>query len=242
MTYSRFHLVFNLPVLLLLLPLAWWLGWTSAHTITLAALLGIVMIVTSPWDAIAVRYGIWDFPDDRIWRRINALPVEEYAFFCIQTTQVALLTFVIVHLGGWHSIDASITDLRTAIALSLLTIGWIVIAWRTRRIPTTRPHLHYAWHLFLWFAPVIVLQWIVGWPVLIPRWPAIVIPTLVMGTYLTLADVKAVREGIWFFDARRITGLRVASILPWEEMAFFYCTSLVVAQSFVILLPESARS
>lgn len=242
MTYFRFHLVFNVPVLLVLSVLAWWQGWSSVHSITLASLLVIVVAVTTPWDSAAVRYGIWDFPNERIWRRLFLLPVEEYAFFCIQTIQVSLLTYVVLHLGKWTSIDVSIIHPFTGVALGILIIAWVWTGIRTRRIPTTRPHLHYAWHLFFWFAPILVLQWIVGWPVLIPRWPAIVIPTLLLGTYLTIADVKAVREGIWFFDERRITGMHVANILPWEEMAFFYCTSLVVAQSIVILLPESARS
>lgn len=242
MTYLRFHVVFNLPVLLLLSLAAWWLGWTSVHSLTLAVLLVIVVATTSPWDNIAVRHGIWDFPEDRVVRRIFYLPIEEYAFFCIQTIQVALLTFLVLRMHSWTSVDASIETPGTGIALLSLLIAWVWIGVRTRSIPTTKTRLHYAWHLFLWLVPIIVLQWIVGWPVLIPRWPAVLIPTLLVGTYLTLADVKAVREGIWYFDERRITGLRIAHILPWEEVAFFYCTSLVVSQSILILLPESARS
>jgi len=242
MTYFRFHVVFNLPVLCILSVAAWWLGWSTAHSLTLAVLLGIVLVVTAPWDNIAVRHGIWDFPNDRIWRRLYYLPVEEYAFFWIQTIQVALLTFIVQRTGSWTSMNVSVYTPTTGVALLVLLAAWIVTGVRTRSIPTSRMRLHYAWHLFFWFTPIIVLQWIVGWPVLVPRWPAVVIPTLVMGTYLTLADVKAVREGIWFFDEKRITGLRIAGILPWEEVAFFYSTSLVVAQSILILLPESARS
>jgi hypothetical protein len=30
--------------------------------------------------------------------------------------------------------------------------------------------------------------------------------------------------------------------MPWEEAAFFYLTSLLVAQSYLVLLPEALRS
>ena len=40
---------------------------------------------------------------------------------------------------------------------------------------------------------------------------------------------------------RKVTGLRLAKVLPWEEAAFFFLTSLLVAQSYLLLLPENAR-
>jgi lycopene cyclase domain-containing protein len=64
---------------------------------------------------------------------------------------------------------------------------------------------------------------------------------LTIGTILSLADVWAVRRGIWFFDERQVTGLKFGGILPWEEVAFFYLTSLLVAQSIVLFVPESLR-
>lgn len=241
MTYIRFHAVFNLPILLLLSILAWWSGWSGVHTSTLAALLGIVLLFTYPWDSIAVRYGIWDFPNDRIIRRIGVLPVEEIGFFVIQTVEVALLTVIVLHTTSHSTIAHDVATSTTGLLLAILLLGVFMIARRTRGVPQDALRFHYARHLFLWFLPVVCLQWIVGWSILLPRLVAVLVPTIVIGTYLTLADVKAVREGIWFFDTRRTTGHVLFGILPWEECAFFYLTSLVVAQSIIILLPESAR-
>jgi len=62
-----------------------------------------------------------------------------------------------------------------------------------------------------------------------------------IGTYLCLADWYAIGKGIWFFDSKQITGLKIAGIMPWEEVAFFYITSLLVSQTFLILLPAGLR-
>jgi lycopene cyclase domain-containing protein len=92
-----------------------------------------------------------------------------------------------------------------------------------------------------WFLPVIVVQWLFGFDILAPRLPVILIATLVIGTLLSVADVWAVRKGIWYFDEAQITRVYVAGILPWEEVAFFYTTSLLVSQSILVLAPSSLR-
>ena len=100
MTYLRFHLLFNLPALLLLL----WLArrrLTAAHWKGIMVICGIVLVVTTPWDNWAVYQHIWDFD----WRRVTPvtvpfagiawrLPAEEYGFFLIETIFVSLLTIL----------------------------------------------------------------------------------------------------------------------------------------------------
>ena len=100
MTYLQFHLIFNLPALLLLL-------WATrqrlraAHWKWIAVLCGIVLVATTPWDNWAVHRGIWSFDWPRTtpvavrlggvtWR----LPLEEYAFFLIETVRDALFTLL----------------------------------------------------------------------------------------------------------------------------------------------------
>ena len=97
MTYLQFHLAFNLPALLLLL----WLTrrrLRAVHWKWIAALCAVVLLTTTPWDNWAVHRRIWDFDWQRVtpvvvplggvtWR----LPLEEYAFFLVETVLVALL-------------------------------------------------------------------------------------------------------------------------------------------------------
>jgi lycopene cyclase domain-containing protein len=100
MTYLQFHLIFNLPALLLLL----WLTrqrLRPVHLQWIVGLCGIVLLTTTPWDNWAVHCGIWDFDPRRV-TEISAtlggvkwhLPAEEYAFFLVETVLVSLLTLL----------------------------------------------------------------------------------------------------------------------------------------------------
>ena len=106
MTYLQFHLIFNLPALILL----FWLTrrrlrW--AHVKWIASVCVIVLLTTTPWDNWAVHRGIWSFD----WRRVTELsatlggvrwrlPAEEYVFFLVETVMVSLLTLLFLPAPG----------------------------------------------------------------------------------------------------------------------------------------------
>lgn len=240
MNYAGFHAVFNVPLLLLLFFWAGPWAWPQEKFLALAAILGVVLVFTSVWDNYAVSKGIWDFSPRRIWKRVFYLPVEEYAFFWIQSLQV------IFFLDGWlqrypqagsiaFSLESSVPGLLA------LGFGWAGIGFLGHRRWGCGTRAHYAWHLLFWFLPLILLQWIVGWGILLPRLGALLLPVAVLGTWLVYADFRAVQQGIWFFDEKQITGHKLLRLLPWEEIAFFYITSLIVAQTWLLLLPEGLR-
>ena len=69
----------------------------TVHWKCIAVLCGIVFLATAPWDNWAVHQGIWAFDEARVtsvsipWRGVRwRLPAEEYAYFLIETVQVAL--------------------------------------------------------------------------------------------------------------------------------------------------------
>ncbi len=99
---------------------------------------------------------------------------------------------------------------------------------------------HYFLHLTVWVMPIIALQWVIGWGIFLRNWRSIIFPTLIIGTYLSLADCVAVVEGIWHFDEKQILGLHLGPI-PIEEALFFYLISWLVAQSFLLFLPARCR-
>lgn len=85
MTYAGFLLAFVVPPLLVVL---WRYGATLRDRgwMPLGVLLVIVYAATTPWDNAAVARGLWDFDPARILGlRIGWLPLEEYAFFGLQT-------------------------------------------------------------------------------------------------------------------------------------------------------------
>lgn len=244
MSYLKFHAVFTLPVLGLLLLAVQWQGALTAYGAAAGVILGIVMVFTSPWDNYAVAHRIWDFPPDRVWFRVRYLPIEEYAFFVIQSLQVMALCVVLLQASDVAASTAPASPRSTLhwIAAGFVLAVWAMVGRKGQGIHRRRPSLHYAWHLLFWFAPVVLLQWAIAGDIIwADHWLTVGVATLGIGTYLSLADLYAVRQGIWFFDRQQITGHYIAGILPWEEVAFFYITSLVVAQSFVMLLPDWAR-
>lgn len=85
MTYAGFLLLFVVPPAALVL---WRHGGTlrARGWVPLAILLAIVYAATTPWDNAAVAMGLWDFDPTRIaGPRLGWLPLEEYAFFGLQT-------------------------------------------------------------------------------------------------------------------------------------------------------------
>ena len=99
---------------------------------------------------------------------------------------------------------------------------------------------HYFLHLVGWTGPLIALQWAIGWKVFRRNLRAVIAPALIATIYFGATDSFAVRDRLWFFDERQILGWRIG-ILPVEEVLFFLLTSLLVTQSFVLLLPRAYR-
>ena len=100
-------------------------------------------------------------------------------------------------------------------------------------------NLDYGLHL-LWIIGVILLQWGIAGRILLRNKRAILLPTLLIGTYYTLSDVVAIDAGIWHFDRSMISGIALGPV-PIEEVIFFFATALLVAQSIVMFLPERFR-
>ncbi len=240
-SYRAFHAVWTLP--LLAACGACFIGVQAPiiGLLVVSAVSCVVVVFTFPWDNWAVARKVWDFPDGQVWFRIQHLPVEEVFFFVVQTFHVGLLVCAwLAFFGPYPNTDADFSPVSTAL-LGILGAAWILLWFVAKKWLRSRRTSTYAVHLAYWFAPILIAQWIFAWPILAPRLDALLIPAAIVGTILTMADVWAIRRGIWFFDETQVSGIRVGAILPIEEMCFFYITSVLVAQSVIILLPAGAR-
>jgi len=242
MTYLRFHLIFNLPILIVLAAMTGTAPWILNELEAFGLVLLIVMIFTSPWDNLAVKWGIWGFPREKYSFRIGYLPVEEYAFFLLQSINVMLAILAFFHFfPDWLIGQETDVGVATLICLAASIIPWTFIVVRLRRLRRTAgPRVNYATHL-AWFLPVIYTQWLLAPSLFWGHAGLLVLVATAFGVYYTLADLVAVRAGLWYFDENQITGMKLGGILPWEEIAFFFLTSLLVAQSFLLLLPSDSR-
>jgi lycopene cyclase domain-containing protein len=242
MTYLRFHLIFNLPLLVVLAALTGPVPWLTKEVQAFALVLLAVMIFTTPWDNLAAKWGIWGFPREKFSARIGHLPVEEYAFFLLQSANVMLAVRALFHfLPDWQTGQETGINQLTLLFLGISIVPWIFIALQLRWLrKKTGPRVNYAVHL-AWFLPVIYAQWVLAPPLFWAHAGMLTLVTIAFGVYYTLADLAAVRAGTWFFDEKQITGVKLGGILPWEEIAFFFLTSLLVAQSYLLLLPGDLR-
>jgi len=242
MTYLRFHFIFNLPLLILLAAITGPFPWSSAEVSAAGLVLLAVMIFTAPWDNLAAKWGIWGFPRDKYSLRIGYLPVEEYAFFLLQSVNVMLAVRALFHfVPDWQTGQETPLTKGTLICLGASIIPWIFILIQLRWLRRKAgPCVNYAIHL-AWFLPVIYTQWVLAPFLFLAHARMLGVLTLGFGVYYTLADIAAVRAGTWFFDEKQITGVKLAGLLPWEEIAFFFLTSLLVAQSYLLLLPGELR-
>jgi lycopene cyclase domain-containing protein len=242
MTYLRFHLIFNLPLLIVLAAMTGTVPWTTGEVEAFGFVLLAVMIFTTPWDNLAAKWGIWGFPREKYSLRIGYLPVEEYAFFLLQSVNVMLAVRALFHFFP-DVMTGQETDIGmiTLICLAASIIPWSFIVFHLRRLRRKAgPRVNYAIHL-VWFLPVIYTQWVLAPALFWGHAGLLALVTFAFGIYYTLADLAAVRAGTWFFDEKQITGVKLGGILPWEEIAFFFLTSLLVAQSYLLLLPSDLR-
>ncbi len=242
MTYLRFHLIFNLPVLIILAACTGTVSWTHGEILALVLVLVAVMIFTTPWDNLAAKWGIWGFPREKYSLRVGYLPIEEYAFFLVQSLNVMLAVRALFHfMPDWEGGAETEIGKWTIICLGASTVSWGIVAmgfrWLRKRCG---PCVNYAIHL-AWFLPVIYVQWVIAPWMFWDHAGLLALVTGAFGVYYTLADLAAVRAGTWFFDEKQITGVKLAGVLPWEEIAFFFLTSLLVAQSYLLLLPSDLR-
>lgn len=203
--------------------------WSLHDSLVTLGLCLIVLIFTTPWDNWAVKRNLWNFPKEKILFRIFYCPIEEYIFFLTQTVQACLLTDILRSHFFNKTISLPAPDFRLASALGLL---WLIFFFLSKKL--SRPlSLTYLWHLFFWMLPVIIFQWTMGgfW---IQQFPLAILTTLVLGTILCLFDLIAIHQGIWFFDEKQTLGLNLFRLLPLEEILFFYLTTLMVVQGFLL--------
>jgi lycopene cyclase domain-containing protein len=242
MTYLRFHLIFNLPLVLALAVLNAPAPWLHEETLAPVLVLLAVIVFTAPWDNLAAKWGIWGFPREKYTLRIGYLPLEEYAFFILQSVNVMLAVRALFHFfPNLQTGQETDPGLFAYLCLGVSLVPWGIVAaqfyWLRRK---AGPRVNYAVHL-AWFLPVIYGQWILAPSLFWEHAGLLALVTAVFGVYYTLADLVAVRAGTWFFDEKQITGVKLARLLPWDEIAFFFLTSLLVAQSYLLLLPSDLR-
>lgn len=222
----------------------------SPH-IAILALVAVALAYTTPWDNYLVATGVWWYDEALVmgWT-IGWVPVEEYAFFILQTLLTGFWTLGLARRLGAPGLFAApgpkglagaapgagaTVRLPAAAAAGLgwlLAVGLWLSGWR----PGTYLGLILTWGL----API-VIQLAYGADILyIQRrllCGAIAAPTL----YLWLVDGLAMRSGTWVLDPAQTLGVVLGGVLPVEEMVFFLITNVLIGFGVVLLLADASQ-
>lgn len=237
MSYLQFHLVFIVPPLLLLLPLAVRRGRVLGPRArwALPAVAAIAFLWTTPWDNYLVRRGVWWYGADRVLGTMGWVPVEEYAFFILQPLLTGAWTYVLLASQEVKSVD----DRRAPRVAG--TVAWTAAALAGAFGLRVDAGV-YAGLIVVWAAPVLAAQWWFVAPAVLGMSRTFVLAAGVPTFYLWIADRHAIAQGIWSISPRYTTGLHLSG-LPVEEALFFLVTNLLVVQGLLLFLaPERHRA
>lgn len=232
MTYITFHLIFTLPLTLVLaitLPASlkesqFWTRWS----VPLLAL--VAFLYTTPWDNYLVANGIWLYGPDRVIGTIGYVPYEEYFFFLIQPILTGCWLLHVLyrlreqpgprnHVARW--VGTTFFGAATLLGIWLLTGG--------------DGRGTYLGLILVWAAPVCAGQWAIAGQKFgaVPRtFIACLLPATL---YLWFADRTAIKLGIWTIAPETSFNLSLFG-LPVEEAVFFLITNLLVVQGVLMLL------
>ena len=227
MDYLTFHLLFTVPLLVVLAAVYLRERLYADDSSPLGALIVsvIALVYTTPWDSYMIRREVWWYGEGRVSVRLFEVPLGEYLFFIIQPVIAGMWLYLVLARtetrpsGGW----------APRYVLALVGVGVTGIGWWWAQGTET----FYVGMVLVWAAPVFVLQWVYGGHHIVRNLrvvaAAVVPPTL----YFASIDRLAIEDGIWVISDELTTGVKVLG-LPVEEGAFFLVTNLLVVQGIVL--------
>ena len=237
MTYTQFLLIFTvIPITVLAIVLRKDLSAVYIKTLLIVSL--IAFTATSVWDNYAVYSGIWQFPPEKtLGIYLYYVPIEEYAFFFLQTYLTGLVQLFILFRTGKKA-DLQSGQIRKAI-FPLILFPLIANLHQDQSDKLILPfgNWNYLFHLFSWSGFFVLIQLVFGWKKITENLKLIYVPTLIMTVYFSLADSVSIGNGIWTFDPAQTIGTKVGNV-PLEEILFFLMTNLLITEAMVLLLNQ----
>jgi len=238
MTYASFLAVFlGLPLAVAVLvtaidarrgrPVA------APEAVALAAHVVIAVAYTTPWDNYLVATRAWWYDPDRVLGiTLGWVPLEEYAFFVLQTLLTGLVLLALRRRvrparplrpsGRLRAASAAAAFAGAALAAAVLFAGW-------------RPGTYLAL-ILVWALPPIALQLAVGADVLWHERRTVLTVLSSAALYLSAADALAIHDGVWTIDPGQSTGWLIGGTLPVEEFVFFVVTNALVVSGMTLAL------
>ncbi|KAL7754351.1 hypothetical protein RI367_000332 [Sorochytrium milnesiophthora] len=238
--YVWVHIYCTLPTILILAWLA--SPWLSRlHFFKMAVLSMLAFVYATPWDNYLVWRGGWDYVPGSVLGVIAYVPVEEYAFFVLQTVLATLMTSLVFQFAdiptrylvasGSSSTNTN-TSKETAQRYLPLVAMSMIAAWGWQVAQPHTPTFYLGAELW-WAMPIIMLEWGLVGPYILRQARfaivAIALPTLFMCTL----DTWAISRRSWTISTENTTGIMLNQYLPLEEAVFFLLTNIMLVFGYM---------
>ena len=94
--------------------------------------------------------------------------------------------------------------------------------------------------VFAFAIPLVALQWLFGWRVLVLEWRPIAATVVMATVYLGFADMAALHDGIWSISPSKRLGLDAGSFVL-EDWLLILATNTIIAQTVTLALDADIR-
>jgi lycopene cyclase domain-containing protein len=257
MTYFGFLFRFLVIPITVLLVITWWdnkkgkltRGFRNGHAVWTAIAVHVLLAViyTTPWDNYLVATGVWYYNPKLVTGIvIGYVPVEEYAFFVLETILAGLWWWFLARRtspfpkGEGRGVRTEFKPSKPAriIAFLVFLVAWIIftVIFFSSHLPLT-----YLSITLFWALPAIFPQVLFGADILWHHRKLFGLAILAPGTYLSLMDIVALKDTTWSISREQTTGILFFGILPLEEVVFFFITNILIAFGMTLLLSNESR-
>ena len=199
----------------------------------------LALIYTTPWDNYLVATSVWYYNPQLVTSFVlGYVPIEEYAFFVLETLFVGLWWwFLLGKLSPKEKVFIPSKKMRIG------TFAVLFILWTTFTVIffLGPPSLTYLSIIFFWALPAIAPQLLFGADILWRHRKLIALTVLPMTLYLSIVDSFAIAASTWTIAPTQSTGILLGSVLPVEEAIFFLVTVTLVTFGVTLFLAEEAQ-
>ena len=202
------------------------------------SLIVIAVIYTTPWDNYLVQNEIWYYQSTKVLGiTFGYVPIEEYAFFIIQTIFSGLLL-------GWFLIEGkkTLSDINNEnlsnSKMRIISTGMLLVIWLLSFLTYISDinSLLYLNLILLWAIPPIAIQLLYGADILWESRRSLVLIIISSTIYLAAIDAIAISSGIWTISINTSTGILLGGILPIEELIFFLVTNILITFGLALIV------
>ena len=216
--------------------------WGSPFPVVLAVLTLVAVVYTTPWDNHLIAEGVWSYGTARISGiALARVPIEELAFFLLQSLLVGLWFLWLVHRVPGRTLRRAPAQSRAARWLSAGSCAVVWLGSLAVLVSGWRPGVYIGWEV-VWALPPLILQLSIGADILWAQRTLVCATLLPVLLYLCAVDTLAIHERIWTIDAHQSLDVLVGGQLPLEELLFFSLTSALVVFGLVLGVADDSRN